>query len=580
MHPADEPKPLIVQSDLTVLIDATSPLFDECRDAIAQFSELIKSPEYIHTYRITPISLWNAAALGMDAGGVTAALERYSRFPIPGTVRHEIAFNISRFGKLTLYSDGKFLRLNSPDRFVIMEIYGSGAASPFIDSRTGPNDLRIRPEFRGELKRALLRLGYPVRDEAGYSEGSALSISLRRLDGAGRRFELRDYQKAAVEAFGKYGSGVVSLPCGAGKTCIGIAAIELVGSETLVLTTNTVAVRQWIEELVSRTTIARDDVGEYTGDRKQIRPVTVSTYQTIMWRRGGQDNFPHFKLLTDRDWGLVIYDEVHLLPAPIFRVTAQIQAKRRLGLTATLVREDHLEGDVFSLVGPKRYELPWKNLENAGFIARANCYEIRVGMGDSVKYDYAVSKQSLKHRVCAVNPAKIEVIKKVLSMHPGEPALIIGQYLDQLRAVAGTLGAPLITGSVPSRDREKLYSDFKKGLVPVLVVSKVANFAIDLPDASCAIQISGAFGSRQEEAQRLGRILRPKADGREAHFYSVVSTDSVELEFSQNRQLFLTEQGYRYYILDAAEFLERLFLPGETSGGKNILLNGPICDKI
>jgi len=558
--------PIIIQSDLTVLLDTSSSFFEECRRSLLLFAELLKSPEYMHTYRITPISLWNAAALGMNALEIIETLKKYSRFPVPENVIYEIDFNVARFGKLTLLrSKGKQLCLNSSDKYILMEICGNETAAKFIHKKIDELNVIIKPEFRGELKRILTRMGYPVKDIAGYVEGSPLEVNLKNFSASGKPFGLRDYQSAAVEAFhregsGDGGSGVVVLPCGAGKTCVGIGAMSKVRSETLILTTNTVAVRQWISELLDKTTLSPEDIGEYSGDRKQVRPVTVSTYQMIMWHQGYNDHYPHFAVLTDNSWGLIIYDEVHLLPAPIFRVTAQIQARRRLGLTATLIREDGLEGDVFSLIGPKRYELPWKTLEKSGFIAKANCYEIRVRMGDSQKYDYAVAKHSQKHRISSVNINKIDVIKKIIGMHGGEPTLVIGQYLDQIGDIAKVLNAPIITGRTPSKERELLYHKFKLGHIPVLVVSKVANFAIDLPDASCAIQVSGTFGSRQEEAQRLGRILRPKTDGREAHFYSLVTSDSVELEFSQNRQIFLTEQGYKYYIMDGQQFIDRMLI--------------------
>ena len=609
--------PIIIQGDLTIFLDTAHELFEKCRDDISKFSELLKSPEYMHTYRITKISLWNAAALGFSADKIIDALSRYSRYPIPENVIYEINFNVSRYGKLsflkieeclkndeTAGNDIKFeiepsvrnlllelqakeaslfsdlFLLNSKDKYIIMEIAGNSEFSEYICKRLDEFNVLIFSKFRGELKRALLKIGYPVCDLAGYDEGSSLEIAIKSGAAGGKNFKLRDYQIAAVSEFYRKGqsdggSGVIVLPCGAGKTCVGIGVMEKARCETLILTTNTVAVRQWINELLDKTELSADMVGEYTGDKKQIRQVTVSTYQTIMWHRGNDDHYPHFVVLTGRDWGMIIYDEVHLLPAPIFRVTAQIQAKRRLGLTATLVREDNMEGDVFSLIGPKKYELPWKNLEQKGYIAKANCYEIRVKMPDSVKYDYAVAKQSQKYRISAMNPDKIDVIKKIISMYKNEPVMIIAQYLDQLALLARVFNAPAITGSVKNKDREILYNQFKLGQIPVLLVSKVANFAIDLPDASCAIQISGTFGSRQEEAQRLGRVLRPKKDGREAHFYSIVSYDSIELEYSHHRQLFLTEQGYKYIILDGRQFTEQVLLP------INIASDGLInsCDK-
>ncbi len=595
--------PIIIQGDLTIFLDTSHDCFEKCRDEISVFAELLKSPEYMHTYRITKISLWNAAALGYNADQILDTLSKYSRHPIPENVIHEINFNIARYGKLIFLKIADYLKrtcanencsqkenellfkekladfnrqvsgmidelflMNSIDKYIIMEIMGNVEFSGYVFKRLDEFNLLIFSKYRGELKRALLKIGYPVRDRIGYDEGSSLDVSIKEVTSAGKDFKLRDYQMKAVSEFYREGqsdggSGVIVLPCGAGKTCVGIGVMEKARCETLILTTNTVAVRQWINELLDKTWLDSDMVGEYTGDKKQIRPVTVSTYQTIMWHRGNDDHYPHFVVLTDRNWGMIIYDEVHLLPAPIFRVTAQIQAKRRLGLTATLVREDNMEGDVFSLIGPKKYELPWKNLERSGYIAKANCYEIRVKMPDSVKYDYAVAKQSQKYKISATNPDKIEVISKIISMYKNEPVIIIAQYLDQLSLLARVFNAPLITGSMKNKDREILYNQFKLGQIPVLLVSKVANFAIDLPDASCAIQISGTFGSRQEEAQRLGRVLRPKKDGREAHFYSIVSYDSIELEYSHHRQLFLTEQGYKYTIIDGKQFIQQKLLP-------------------
>ncbi len=569
--------PIIVQSDLSILIDAAHPRFEECRVKISAFAELIKSPEYMHTYRITPVSLWNAAALGMNAEEIIAALRHYSRFSVSENVVHEINYYCGRYGLLTLESGGTdgFLKLNSKDRFIIMELCGNSDFSKFIHKKIDEFNVLIKAEMRGELKRALIKINYPLRDIAGYVEGAPFEINLRTNSASSNApFALRDYQNAACEAFyrsggAEGGSGVVVLACGAGKTCVGMGAMAKTGVKTLIITTNTVAVRQWISELKDKTDLKEEDIGEYSGEKKQIRPVTVTTYQILMWHRGNDDHYPHFCVLTDKEWGLIIYDEVHLLPAPIFRVTAQIQAKRRLGLTATLVREDRLECDVFSLIGPKIYELPWKNLEKKGHIAKANCYEVRVKMNDALKYDYAVAKKAHKHRICAVNHEKANIILKIIETHPKEPVLIIGQYLDQLDIIAKMLGAPIITGSTPSSERQALYADFKKGSIPALVVSKVANFAIDLPDASCAVQVSGAYGSRQEEAQRLGRVLRPKKDGREAHFYTVVTADSVESDFSMHRQLYLTEQGYKYYILDAAEFMNRKRICHEKINGEN-----------
>ncbi len=552
--------PLIVQSDKTVLLEVMNPRFEEARDALAQFADLVKSPEHIHTYNITPLSLWNAAASGLDATAILDDLQRLSKFPLPENLRQDIADYVARYGRVQLVKDeGGQLLLKSGDAYLLTEIWHNKTVRPYL-LEARPDALLVDPDRRGHVKQAMIKVGFPVEDLAGYVPGAPLALMLRPTSLGGRAFGLRPYQELAVDAFYKDGSifggsGVIVLPCGAGKTVVGMGAMTTVQQKTLILTTNITAVRQWIDELMDKTTLPRDQVGEYSGEVKEIRPVTVTTYQILTYRESTDAKFLHFGLFNAQDWGLIIYDEVHMLPAPVFRITSEIQAKRRLGLTATLVREDGREEDVFSLIGPKRYDVPWKVLERQGFIAAATCHEIRVPLEDDRRLEYAVAADRTKFRIASENPAKNRLVHELVHRHDGDLILVIGQYLDQLKILAAELGAPLITGQVPTREREELYARFKQGEIKLLVVSKVANFAVDLPDASVAIQVSGTFGSRQEEAQRLGRILRPKADGSPAFFYSLVTRDTRDQEFAAKRQLFLTEQGYRYQISHAEEFL-------------------------
>jgi DNA excision repair protein ERCC-3 len=568
--PTQSSRPLIVQSDRTLLLEVDHPLHAEARDALAQFAELEKSPEHIHTYRLTPLSLWNAAAAGLDAAAVIDQLRRFSKYDLPPNVVADVREYIGRYGRLKLHREGTRLVLRSQDAALIAEVAHHKRLQPYLLGQRDERSLLIDPALRGHLKQALVHIGFPVEDLAGYTEGTALAFALRDRSAAGEPFALRAYQADAVAAFHANGalsggSGVVVLPCGAGKTLVGIGAMAAIRRATLILTPNTVAVRQWIAELLDKTTLTADQVGEYTGERKDIRPVTVTTYQILTYRPGDDQDYPHFGLVTGHDWGLIVYDEVHLLPAPVFRITAEIQARRRLGLTATLVREDGREADVFGLIGPKRFDVPWRELERQGWIATAECQEIRVTLAEDERMTYAVAEEREKYRLAAENPVKIEVARALIAQHADDQVLVIGQYLDQLKELSDLLGAPLLTGRTATAQREKLYDQFRRGLLKCLVVSKVANFAIDLPDASVAIQVSGTFGSRQEEAQRLGRILRPKADGRPAHFYTIVTRDTRDQEFSANRQLFLTEQGYRYTIDDA----ERLgLLAGARPAGR------------
>lgn len=570
--------PIIVQGDKSVLLEVDNDLYQAARDVLARFAELEKSPEYVHTYRITPLSLWNAASTGLDPSTILDGLERYSKYPVPGNVRVDIADYVSRYGRVKLTWRDKDLVLLSDDTALIAELARQKSLSPYIIARLDDLTLQMEPARRGHIKQALVNIGYPAEDLAGYVDGEALEIQLRLLTAAGMPFALRDYQREAGDIFyvggaAHGGSGVIVLPCGAGKTMVGMGVMAEMQCNTLILSPNTVAVRQWIDELLDKTTLTEDQIGEYTGQRKEIRPVTISTYQTMTYRKRGSkktgipllEQFPHFELFDKRDWGLIIYDEVHLLPAPVFRITADLQARRRLGLTATLVREDGRETDVFSLIGPKKYDVPWKDLEKQGWIATADVTEIRIALPPDLRMEYALAETRLKYRVAAENPVKFEVLGQLLDKHPDDQVLVIGMYLDQLQQVADKYDFPLITGKTAVRERRKLYGEFRDGSITRLIVSKVGNFAIDLPDANVMIQISGTFGSRQEEAQRLGRILRPKQNGLLAHFYTLTSRDSRDQEFSANRQLFLTEQGYRYTILydEEVEAFEPATLAGE-----------------
>lgn len=538
-----------------MLLEVDNPLYEDARDGLAQFAELIKSPEHIHTYRITPLSLWNAAAAGMPAEEMLQVLSEYGKYELPDNVRHEVLENVSRYGLLRLQRDGADLALVSEDELLLEDVLSRDEARGLMGPRRDARSVIINPRHRGHVKQALIKIGYPVEDLAGYVPGDPMPLDLRAVTLDGEPFGLRRYQQQAVDAFyaggsARGGSGVIVLPCGAGKTIIGLGVMEKVQAQTLIVATNTVSVRQWIHEILERTTLPPEMIGEYTGDVKEICPVTVTTYQALTYRRSKSQDFEHLWLFNGRNWGLIIYDEVHLLPAPVFRVTADIQARRRLGLTATLVREDHREDDVFSLIGPKKFDVPWRDLEKQGWIAQAICYELRIPLPDDLRRAYAIAPTREKYRVAAENPEKILLAEKLVERHQNDQVLIIGQYIDQLNALAEYFQAPLITGKTPNREREELYEKFRTGEVKLLIVSKVANFSIDLPDANVAIQVSGTFGSRQEEAQRLGRILRPKPDGGQAHFYSLVTRNTRDQEFAANRQLFLTEQGYRYLIYD------------------------------
>ncbi|GAA3407131.1 DNA repair helicase XPB [Paenibacillus hodogayensis] len=552
----DPERPLVVQSDSTLMLEADHPEGEEAGGRLSRFAELVKTPGQIHTYRMTPLSLWNAASSGLSVEHVLDVLNGYGKFEVPLQVKQNITHFVGRYGLVKLKQVEQKLMLVSEEAGLLEKLAGYKSLETYYIGGNTRDGLEISPAYRGMIKRDLIRLGFPVQDLAGYHHGEVLPIRLRETVSSGQPFQLRDYQRAAADAFydgdGLHGgSGVVVLPCGAGKTVIGIAALARLQCAALILTTNVASVRQWKRELLDKTDLEPDMVGEYCGERKEVRPVTIATYQILTHRRRKEDLFSHMSLFNERDWGLIVYDEVHLLPAPVFRATADIQATRRLGLTATLVREDGQEEDVFSLVGPKLYEAGWKDLEHKGWVAAVHCTEVRVPLPDQVREQYVRAEPRRKHRIAGENPSKLEVLTQLLDRHKEEQTLVIGQYLDQLRLISDTVGAPMISGDMPHDQRDELYERFNRGDLRTLVVSKVANFAIDLPDARVAIQVSGSFGSRQEEAQRLGRILRPKREDNRAYFYSLVSDDTGEQQFSIHRQLFLLEQGYRYDIRHA-----------------------------
>jgi DNA excision repair protein ERCC-3 len=537
--------PLIVQSDRSVLLEVAHPDASDARHDLAVFAELERAPEHIHTYRITRLGLWNARAAGHSAEEILGTLEKYSKYAIPATVTIDIEETVGRYGRLSIERDDEgTLLLRARDAAVLMEVSKSKKISELLVAQRDDTTFEVAAWARGQLKQDLLKLGWPAEDNAGYTPGAPLDIALDT-----QNWSLRHYQEKAINNFLAGGSGVVVLPCGAGKTLVGAGAMAATKTNTLILVTNTVSARQWRDELLKRTSLTSEDIGEYSGSTKEIKPVTIATYQILTAKRAGE--YAHLALLDALDWGLVVYDEVHLLPAPVFKLTAELQARRRLGLTATLVREDGRESDVFSLIGPKRFDAPWKEIEDEGFISPAECKEIRIDLDQEERLRYAAASDSERYRMAATSPKKLEVAKKLIAQHPGERILVIGQYLDQLSELGAALGVPEVTGQTPVDERERLFNAFRDGSEPVLVVSKVANFSVDLPEASVAIQVSGAFGSRQEEAQRLGRLLRPKQSGFTATFYTLVARDTVDQDFALNRQRFLAEQGYSYEIVDA-----------------------------
>ncbi|MBM4391189.1 MAG: helicase-associated domain-containing protein [Deltaproteobacteria bacterium] len=545
--------PLIIQSDHTLLLETMGPNFRAARDSLVRFAELVKSPEYVHTYRVTPLSLWNAASWGLAVDEVLGTLEKWAKYDIPPNVPVSIRQTMARWGRLQLHKAPRGLKLVAAEPVLLTEICSLKPVQSLLGKRVNDTTVLVDPRDRGEIKQVLAHAGHPVEDLAGYRDGAALEMQVLPETKSGVAWGLREYQRDAVDSFfgdsvAQGGSGVVVLPCGAGKTMVGIAAMARLGMKTLVLCTNVTALRQWKSEIIERSSLTEDDVSEYSGEVKDIKSVTLSTYQMLTFRRSRNDEFVHFGLFNMENWGLVIYDEVHLLPAPIFRAVAHLQARRRLGLTATLVREDGKETDVFALIGPKRYDVPWKDLEHQGWIASATCTEVRVDFSDDDRLRYAVADDREKFRIASVNARKLPVIEELLEQHQGDRILVLGMYVDQLEWLSRRLGFPLIEGKTPQKRRDELFARFRQGEERVLVISKVGNFSVDLPDASVAIQVSGTWGSRQEEAQRLGRILRPKAGENKASFYSVVTRDTVEQTFGEKRQLFLTEQGYAYRI--------------------------------
>jgi len=555
-------KPLIVQSDNTLLLEVDNPDFEYTRDAISPFAELEKSPEHIHTYRITPLSLWNAAASGLNYDNIIDILTTYSRYIIPDVVTSTVKEQMNRYGLLKLIKREKEIYIFSKDIILLNEILNHKKIQPFISERIDDNNIQIKPNFRGHIKQALIKIGFPVEDLAGYEEGEPCDINMKELSGKGIHFNIRDYQNSAINAYHRGGgpeggSGIIVMPCGAGKTIIGIGVMATLKTATLILVTNTIALRQWKEELLDKTDLSSDMIGEFSGEKKEIKQITIATYNILTYRKKKDGPFIHFNIFNGKNWGLIIYDEVHLLPAPVFRMTSEIQSKRRLGLTATLIREDGMETDVFSLIGPKKFDIPWKILEDTKWIARAICTEIRIDLPEDFRVKYSLSKDKEKFRIASENVKKFDIAYRILKEHADANILIIGQYISQLTEFSHRYHLPLISGSTPVSEREVLYKKFRTGEIKILVVSKVANFSIDLPDANVAIQVSGTFGSRQEEAQRLGRILRPKKDDNTAFFYTIISSNTVEEKFAHNRQLFLTEQGYSYKILNEEMFAKK-----------------------
>ena len=565
-------KAIIVQSDNTILVEVDNPEFENARDAISPFAELEKSPEHIHTYRITPLSLWNAASSGLNYKEIKKSIEYHSRYEIPEIVLTTIREQMGRYGLLKLTKKGDDLILSSRDPILLNEIMNDRKIEQYIELQIDAENLKVLKNFRGHIKQALIKIGFPVEDLAGYDEGDPIDITLKDTMADGDKFEVRDYQQSSVNAFYRGGgpdggSGIVVLPCGAGKTIVGIAILSLLATKTLILVTNTVAIRQWKEEILDKTDFSPEEIGEFSGEKKEIKSITIATYNILTYRKSKKGDFLHFEIFNSNNWGLIIYDEVHLLPAPVFRMTSEIQSKRRLGLTATLIREDGMEKDVFSLIGPKKFDMPWKVLEKTKWIASAMCTEVRVELPEEVRHKYAVSKDREKFRISSENEKKIEYIKAIVDYHEGANILIIGQYISQLERISKEFNYPIITGSTSVPVREELYHEFRIGQIKIMVVSKVANFSIDLPDANVAIQISGTFGSRQEEAQRLGRILRPKKGQNRAFFYTIISSNSVEEKFAHNRQLFLTEQGYSYQIVNEEMFQEKFIFILMTDTG-------------
>lgn len=549
-------KPIILQGDGSLLLEVDSDNFEEVRTFLLNFAELVKSPEHIHTYRITNVSLWNAASFHFTSEDIIKFLEKYSQFTLPKNITHHIKDTIEKYGKIKIVKEDERYYLDSEDKNIIAEILHYKNMTQYILCEVSENRLEIDGKYRGHIKLSLIYFGYPVEDLAGYKEGDPFPFLLRKnMLSNGKPFDLRYYQKACVDVFyaggGAYGgAGVICLPCGAGKTVVGIGVMDKIKTHTLIITTGVTACRQWRNEIIDKTDIPADMIAEYNGEKKSIKPITIATYKILTYRKNKKLPFVHFELFFKQNWGLIIYDEVHLLPAPIIRVTSEIQSMRRLGLTATLIREDHLEKDVFCLIGPKKYDMPWRELENKNFISKAYCYDVRIPLDSTHREEYVMVSDRLKFRIASENIYKFKVVERLLKILQGKNILIIGQYINQLEELQKLTGFTIITGKTPQTERDTIYEKFKKGEIKTLIVSKVANFAVDLPDANALIQISGTFGSRQEEAQRLGRVLRPKENENRSFFFSIITTDTKEEDFAHNRQLFLTEQGYHYEILD------------------------------
>lgn len=552
--------PLIVQGDGTILLDVSARDFEEIRNFMLVFAELLKSPEYIHTYRITLVSLWNAASLNYTSQSIIDFLKKYTSYEIPKNIIKQIKTSIEKYGKVKIIKEDEKYYLISDDRDIIDEILHYKAVVKYIKKEIDDNKIEIDPIYRGHIKLALINIGYPVQDLAGYKDGEEYRFNLReKLISSGENFVLRDYQKNSADAFyangrPEGGAGVISLPCGTGKTIVGLDIMHRIQNKTLIIVTGVTACRQWREEILDKTDIPPEDIGEYNGLNKEIKPITIATYKILTYRKNKESPFVHFEIFFRKNWGLVIYDEVHLLPAPIIKLTSEIQSMRRLGLTATLIREDGLEKDVFCLIGPKKFDMPWRELEEKKFIAEAYCYDIRIPLDESHREDYIISSDKIKFRIASENILKYDIVKKIIEKLKGKNILIIGQYLSQLDEMQKRTGYTIITGKTPQSERDIIYKKFKSGEIKTLIVSKVANLAVDLPDANVLIQISGTFGSRQEEAQRLGRVLRPKKGENKSYFFSIITNDTKEEDFSHKRQLFLTEQGYHYELLDKDSF--------------------------
>lgn len=554
--------PLIVQGDGTILLDVGAKDFEEIRNFMLVFAELVKSPEYIHTYRITLVSLWNAASLNYTSKSIISFLKKYASYEVPKNIIKQIESSIEKYGRVKIIKENEKYYLISEDENIIDEILNYKAVVKYIKNEIDSNKIEINPIYRGHIKLALINIGYPVRDLAGYKEGEKYSFNIRKkLASNGEDFILRDYQKDSVDAFyanGKPegGAGVIALPCGTGKTIVGLEVMHRIQNKTLIIVTGVTACRQWREEILDKTDISAEDIGEYNGLSKEIKPITIATYKILTYRKNKESPFVHFEIFFKHNWGLIIYDEVHLLPAPIIKLTSEIQSMRRLGLTATLIREDGLEKDVFCLIGPKKFDMPWRELEEKKFIAEAYCYDIRIPLDENHRADYIISNDKIKFRIASENILKYDIVKKIIEKLKGKNILIIGQYLSQLDEMQKRTGYAIITGKTPQSERDIIYKKFKSGEIKALIVSKVANLAVDLPDANVLIQISGTFGSRQEEAQRLGRVLRPKKGENKSYFFSIITSDTKEEDFSHKRQLFLTEQGYHYELLDKDSFEE------------------------